>query len=66
MTDATIIFEKIFAFVPNKPVSLYQIVYGTRLNVKTVKKYLALIEHIQSSKKLVKEIRGSRVLFNKE
>ena len=66
MADAAKIFDKILDFISNKPITTYQIVYGTKLNARTVKKYLMLIEKIQSSRKLIKFVKGARIFFRKE
>ncbi|MBI5227185.1 hypothetical protein HY988_01230 [Candidatus Micrarchaeota archaeon] len=58
--------NKILDFVSDRPVSVHQIVCKTKLHTNTVNSYLEIIEKIQSSKRIVKEIRGSRVLFRKE
>lgn len=65
MTVAIEIFGKLLDFVSDKPVSLYQVAYATRLDARTIKKYLSIIELIQSHEKIRKEIIGSRVFFKK-
>ena len=66
MTEPAEIVEKIFTFMSSEPVTVHQIVCKTRLHNKTVRKYLDLIEEIQESPKIKKEIRGSRVVFRKD
>ena len=64
--DPVNIVDKIFNFLSNKPVTVHQIVCGTRLHNKTVRKYLQLMEKIQNAPKIKKEILGVRVVFRKD
>ncbi|MEK6982486.1 MAG: hypothetical protein AABX38_06135 [Candidatus Micrarchaeota archaeon] len=64
--NASKIIDIILHFITNKKVGLYQIVYGTRLNAKTVKRYLEIIEKIQSSGKIKRKVIGSMVFFRKD
>jgi DNA invertase Pin-like site-specific DNA recombinase len=66
VTDVLESVDKILDLLSNKPVTAHQIVCKTGLHRLTVKKYLTLIEKIQSSGEVKKEIRGSRVYFIKE
>lgn len=64
--DPGVIVDKILNYLGTTPTSTHQIVCKTKLHNQTVKKYLQLIEIIQNSPKLKKEVRGIRVLFRKE
>ena len=66
MADPAAIVDKIINYLSTTPASTHQIVCATKLHNQTVKKYLLIIECIQNSPKLKKEIRGMRVLFRKE
>ncbi len=66
MVEPTEIVEKIFNYLSTKPASTHQIVCATRLHNQTVKKYLQLIEAVQSRPKLRKEIKGMRIVFRKD
>jgi DNA invertase Pin-like site-specific DNA recombinase len=66
MADPAVIVEKLLNYISTTPVSTHQIVCKTKLHNQTVKKYLQIIEDIQNSPKLKKEVRGIRVLFRKE
>jgi len=66
MADPAVIVDKIFNYLSTTPASAHQIVCATKLHNQTVKKYLIIIEHIQNSPKMKKELRGLRVMFRKE
>lgn len=66
MADVQEIFDRLLETLSAKPLTLYQLVYATKVSARTVKKYLALIEKIQSAPKMKKEIRGARVFYLKE
>lgn len=66
MAVAPEIFSKILDCLLNKKATVYQIVYYTKLNSRTVIKYLEMIETIQSYPKLKKETKGSRVYLKLE
>ncbi len=57
---------RVIAIMSKRPASLHSIVVSTRLHKRTVKRYLELIEIIQSAPKLKKEVKGARVLFRME
>jgi len=63
---ATEILNKVLDSLSNKPLTVYQIGYATSLDARTVKKYLSIIELIQVSGKVKKEINGARIFFRKE
>lgn len=63
--DVAEIFDKILDCISDKPVSVHKIVCLTSLHVRTVKKYIALIEKLQSLPKIKREIKDSRVLFRR-
>jgi len=66
MADPAVIVDKIINYLSTTPASTHQIVCATKLHNQTVKKYLQMIESIQNSPKLKKELRGMRVMFRKE
>jgi len=66
MADPVVIVDKIINYLSTTPASTHQIVCATKLHNQTVKKYLQMIESIQNSPKLKKELRGMRVMFRKE
>ena len=66
MADPAVIVDKLLNYLSTEPASTHQIVCATKLHNQTVKKYLQMIEEIQNSPKLKKEIRGLRVYFKKE
>ena len=66
MAIATEIIKKVLDSLSNKPLTVYQIGYATSLDPRTVQKYLGIIELIQTSGKMKKEINGARVFFRKE
>lgn len=43
--NASKIIDILLHFISNERVSLYKIVYGTRLNARTIKRYLEIIEN---------------------
>lgn len=55
--------NRILDFIPDKPVSVHQIVCKTKLHTNTVNAYLEIIEKIQSAKKIKKVVKKSRVFF---
>ncbi len=59
-------FDKVLAFVSDTPVCLYNISYHTKIDARTIKKCLEIIEKIQNSRKIKKVVKGSKVLFVKE
>lgn len=66
MAVAIHIFEKILDFIPEKPIGIYQMSYATKLDARTIRRYLEIIELIQQRPKIKKEIIGSRVFFKRE
>ena len=54
---------RVMAVLSKKPANIHSIVVTTRLHKRTVKRYLELIEIIQSAPKLKKEVKGARVFF---
>lgn len=66
MADPAVIVDKLLNYLSTTPASTHQIVCATKLHNQTVKKYLRIIEDIQASPKLKKEICGMRILFSKE
>lgn len=60
------IFTRILDCLSDKKLTTYQISYATKIDPRTVRKYLDIIDIIQSSGKVKKEITGARVLFKKE
>ena len=65
MADADQIINRIFEFLSDKPRTVQQIVIGTKLHGRTVRKYLKLIENVQSFPKVKKSIQGARVVYTK-
>jgi hypothetical protein len=63
---ATEILKKVLDSLSSKPLTVYQLGYATNLDPRTVQKYLVVIELIQTSGKMKKEISGSRVFFRKD
>ena len=57
MRDVAEIFDKILDCISDKSVSVHKIVCRTSLHVRTVKKYLALIEKLQSIPKIKREMK---------
>ena len=59
------ITEKIFDALSDSPISFYRLCRRTKLHQKTVKRYLALIQYVQSKEKIEIEREGFRVLIIK-
>ncbi len=66
MADPSVIVDKLLNYLSKEPASTHQIVCATKLHNQTVKKYLRIIEDVQNSPKLKKEVRGIRVFFRKD
>ena len=60
------IMVKLLDLIPEDHVSVHQLTCKTGLDHRTIKKYLDLIARIQSSKKIIKEQVGLRVLVRRE
>jgi hypothetical protein len=57
---------KLLEYIPEKGVSVHQLTCKTRLDHRTIKKYIDLIIAIQNLKKIYKEQVGLRVLVRRE
>lgn len=66
MTVAIEIFNRILDCLSDKKLTIYQISYATKIDARTIRKYIEIIELIQSSGKVKKEIFGARVFLRKE
>ncbi len=58
--------DKIMGFLSEKPHTVHQIVCATKLHTNTVNHCIEIIEKIQNSPKLIREMKKSRVLFTKK
>ncbi|VVB65822.1 Uncharacterised protein [Candidatus Gugararchaeum adminiculabundum] len=66
MTNQTEIAENILHVIGDKPLSMLSIARRSRVHRDTVKKYLDLIQLLQSSKRIRVEKVGYRVLVKTE
>ncbi|VVB59865.1 Uncharacterised protein [uncultured archaeon] len=57
---------KLLEYIPAEGVSVHQLTCRTRLDHRTIKKYIDLIIAIQNRKKIYKEQVGLRVLVRRE
>ena len=62
---STEIAERIFEALSDSPISFYRLCRKTKLHPKTVKRYLAFIEDIQTKGKVEIEREGFRVKIRK-
>ncbi|VVC03114.1 Uncharacterised protein [Candidatus Bilamarchaeum dharawalense] len=60
------IMMTLLEMITEEPVSVHKMVYRTKLNSRTIVKYLLIVELAQNTKRIVKEMKGSRVYFRKE
>ena len=60
------IAEKIFEAISDKPISFYRLCRRTKMHARTVKKYLDLIQNVQSKEKVGIEQRGFRLFITKK
>lgn len=66
MTNQTEIADSILNVIGNEPISMLSIARRSRVHRDTVKKYLELIQLLQSSKKIKLEKVGYRVMVRKD
>ncbi len=59
------IAERIFEVLSDKPISFHRLCRRTGLHPKTVKRYLELIQGVQSNEKVEVERKGFRVFITK-
>lgn len=58
--------ETVLNFISDKPVTVHQIVCNTGIHTRTVRKCLQILELANSSRRINRIVKNSRVLYKKE